>query len=127
MKLLLCATCGDMRALRKGSMQGFQQVIPRPVVCDCGSSWAEWTDPTSGIARYGGRRQDHVFGIGLHNGLLRPPLEELKPPQAIHYKLHTFAHGYVFKDLESMIAIFIPGSTRDTSFDADWTLEESAA
>lgn len=95
MKALLCTDCFDLVALDTSAR-----------FCKCGKCAARWEDPYKGTAIYAekGDACKNCWGIGIHNHLLIMD----------SYDSWKLADGYLFKEKQSMIVKFKPGTTNDT-------------
>lgn len=111
MKALFCAGCGDIRGLRR-----------EPVSCACGRVAAVWVDAERGTAIF---TEANCFEaepvtawlLGIHNALFRGAvIEGARDPSPLEYRAWQQADGYVFKNVESLIARVRPGRTSDVRF-----------
>lgn len=113
MKLLLAECCWNL-------------VVPSneandPRWCPCKTACVWWRDPIRGlISVHSSRSPERVSIIGLHNALLRAPIPSIGCVQrdAIRKLIDETDHGYLFKQVESLVVRIRPGSmaSNDTEF-----------
>jgi hypothetical protein len=111
MKALFCAACGDIRGLRYS-----------PVSCECGRVAAVWVDAERGTAIFTEAscyeaQPVTAWLLGIHNALLRGAMDrDAREPSPLEYRAWQQSEGYIFKNVESLIARVRPGRTSDVEF-----------
>ena len=103
MKLLFCATCGDIQALH----------YYKAATCNCGKCMGRYTEPFKGQAVFtevGESRPKNIWVLGIPN----PFLNNLPPDYRIYKEFLNI--GMEFKTNETLLLRIRPGDTGDTKF-----------